>query len=244
MAWLLRVRRTPLISSAISHAKTLISQHHLNNNNALIYRPFPPKPVCQIRNYIAEMHKTAFEGNMLRMIRREIQYEMEYTPPNEPVAELSSFTVEDRPGEQWIRLRGKYGDNEDIKIEVTMFDGSIPISKSNQNAGADFKLHISLIVDISKGEDCDVLQFICSAWPDSMAIEKVFTLKRNALPGPPYVGPDFKELDDELQASLQEFLEERGIDEDLAISLHEYMLNKDKTELLGWLEKVKSFLER
>jgi complement component 1 Q subcomponent-binding protein len=54
----------------------------------------------------------------------------------------------------------------------------------------------------------------------------------------------YRELDDELQESLYDFLEARGINDELAKYLHQYMKHKDKTELIGWMEKVKSFIER
>ena len=54
----------------------------------------------------------------------------------------------------------------------------------------------------------------------------------------------FRDLDDELQESLYEFLETRGIDDDLAIFVHEYMKNKDKTEFIRWMGTVRSFIEQ
>lgn len=53
-----------------------------------------------------------------------------------------------------------------------------------------------------------------------------------------------RELDDELQDSLYEFLEARGIGDDLAIFLHSYMKNKDKTEFMKWMGTVKSYIEK
>lgn len=53
-----------------------------------------------------------------------------------------------------------------------------------------------------------------------------------------------RELDDELQYRLYDFLEVRGINDELACFLHQYMKNKDKAELIGWMKRVKSFIER
>ncbi|XP_058068864.1 uncharacterized protein LOC131218200 [Magnolia sinica] len=110
------------------------------------------------------------------------------------VTEFNSFTVEDKPGEQWIRLRGKHGEKEEIKVEVTMFDGSVPAARLGIDGNSDdVKLHISLIVDVLKGENCDnVLEFICSTWSDSLEIQKVFMLKRDQMVAKPYIGPNFK----------------------------------------------------
>lgn len=186
------------------------------------------------------MRKSAFEGNILRLLRNEIQYELERSSPKQPVTKFNSFTVDDRPGEQWVRLTRKFGENEDIKIEATMFDGSIPVSKAG--VGEDVKLHSTLIVNISKGDE-EVLEIMCSAWPDSIEITKLFVRGNDKLSADPYVGPEFKELDDELQDSLYEFLEERGINEQLTAFLHEYLKNKDKTEFVRWMQAVKSYIE-
>lgn len=109
----------------------------------------------------------------------------------QPVAKFDSFTVDDRPGEQWIRLEKKFGD-EDIKVEVTMFDGAIPASKSGGSGsiGNEVQLHVSLIVNITKGGD--VFEIMCSAWPDSIEINRLFIRHGNKIPAQPYTGPGFK----------------------------------------------------
>ncbi|KAI3941133.1 hypothetical protein MKW98_009203 [Papaver atlanticum] len=219
-----------------------------------------PRPLCadiqkpffnsfyQTRTYISETPKSVFEGNILRILRNEIQYESEYAPPKEPVTTVGSFTVEDRPGEQWIRLRRKYGE-EDIQIESTMFDGICPAPKNSDDdtdddADRKMQLRISSIVSISKGENDSVLQFVCFAWPDRLEIQNVFVLRRDGMVVKRYAGQNFKDLEDKLQSSLQEFLDARGVSEELAVSLHEYMKNKDKIELIRWMGNVRSFIEK
>lgn len=160
----------------------------------------------------------------------------------QPLPHFNAFKVEEKPGEQWIRLSRKFGATEEIKVEVTMFDGSLPIKKDGDDAEDDVQLHIALIVELFKEENKDVMQFVCSAWPDSIEIRKVFTRRRDQIKDRPYTGPRFRELDDELQDSLYDFLEARGIDDDFAAFLHQYVTNKDKTEYIRWLEKVKSFV--
>lgn len=51
-------------------------------------------------------------------------------------------------------------------------------------------------------------------------------------------------MEDELQDSVYRFLEERGISDDLAEFLHQYMKNKDKAEYIRWMEAVKSYVEQ
>ncbi|KAM7483585.1 hypothetical protein LguiB_008168 [Lonicera macranthoides] len=243
----LRRRTTPNVSSYF-HSKTLIQQppprsfHHFIQEKQSFTHKLNPLDE-QRRNYISEMRKSAFEGNILRLLRNEIQYELERSPPTQqPVQEFVSFKVDEWPGEQWIRLSRKFGENEEIKIEVTMFDHSIPVGDVAK--GEDVQLHITMIVDVFKGDGSDVLEFVCSAWPDSVEIQKVFTRRHEWMTGHPYLGPGFKELDDKLQYMLYEFLETRGITDDLATFLHGYMKNKDKIEFTQWMGNVKSFIEK
>lgn len=142
-------------------------------------------------------------------------------------------------------MRGKYDDIEDVKLEVTMFDGYVTVPKLGDDAsGEDVRLHISFIVDVSKGDGGENLEFLCSAWPDRLEIQKVYLLRGEKMPGRPYMGPDFRKLNKVLQKRLREYLEARGVNDELSFFLHDYMLNKDRIELIQWLGKVKSFIEK
>ena len=55
---------------------------------------------------------------------------------------------------------------------------------------------------------------------------------------------DFRKLSGKIQTKFREFLAERGIDKELSMFLHEYMMNKDRCELIRWLGTVESFVER
>jgi len=111
----------------------------------------------------------------------------------QPITKFDSFIIDERPGEQWIKLNKKFGENEEIKVEVTMFDASIPVQKgSDVSAADDVQLHITMIVNVLKGEGSEVLEFVCSAWPNSVEIRKVYMRGQNGIVDQPYVGPPFK----------------------------------------------------
>ncbi|PKA48286.1 Uncharacterized protein AXF42_Ash020721 [Apostasia shenzhenica] len=197
------------------------------------------------RSYISEMRRSAFKENLLRIIRTEITYEAEYRAPLQPPSSFESFSVEDHPGEQWIRLRRKFGEAEDIKVDATMFDGAIPPQRPPAAGGEEGpRMHISVIVEVSKGDAAGfVLQFVCSAWKDSLDVEKVFPVARGPGALRPF-SPFFKDLDDELQDATRKYLEERGVNDDLAEFLHVYMENKDKTEYIRWMLNVESYVKK
>lgn len=190
------------------------------------------------------LQKSMFESNIIRILRNEINYRSELAPPHQPAVEFNSFTVEDRSGEQWVTMKGKYGEKETIKIEATMFDGFVKVPKSGDDSAIEnVSLHLSLLVDISKGEGRD-LEFVCSAWPDHIEIQKVCIFSRDKSQSWPYMGPNFRDLDTKLRNALDEFLKERGVNDDLCVFLHEFMMNKDRVELINWLRTVKSFMKR
>jgi complement component 1 Q subcomponent-binding protein len=58
-----------------------------------------------------------------------------------------------------------------------------------------------------------------------------------------YAGPPISNLDPELQAMLDKYLEERGIDAQLASFLPEYVDYKEQREYVQWLDDMKTFIE-
>ncbi|KAJ6862191.1 hypothetical protein NC652_039130 [Populus alba x Populus x berolinensis] len=232
MARLIRTATRTLFSSFSSSTSSLLQTRNAITSSFLFQSPRPYSADNKIT-------KSPFEANILRIIDKEIDYQSEYAPPYQPEMRFHSFTVEDRSGEQWMIMRGKYDDIEDVKLEVTMFDGYVTVPKLGDDAsGEDVRLHISFIVDVSKGDGGENLEFLCSAWPDRLEIQKVYLLRGEKMPGRPYMGPDFRKLNKELQKRLREYLEARGVNDELSFFLHDYMLNKDRIELIQWLGKI------
>ena len=58
-----------------------------------------------------------------------------------------------------------------------------------------------------------------------------------------YSGPDYAMLDDDLKSALVRYLEERGIDENLFLSIPQYLQQKEQREYVKWLEHVKKFVD-
>ena len=58
-----------------------------------------------------------------------------------------------------------------------------------------------------------------------------------------YTGPPFQQLDEEVQGLLEQYLDVRGINTALALFIPDYIDVKEQKEYLGWLGRVKSFVE-
>ncbi|KAJ4827135.1 hypothetical protein Tsubulata_024437 [Turnera subulata] len=222
--------------------------------------PSSPPPPPQLHHFnplpsLSRPHSTTppphqnthspLQSNILRILHKEVDYHHQYAPPHQPPTTIGSFTVQDRPGEQWMTMRSNHKNaREEIKLEVTMFDGCVAVPKYGEDSDAeDVRLHMTVLVDVIKEEGGDVLEFLCSAWADRIEIQKVYLLPRVKVPGMPYLGPDFRSLNREVQKRLEEYLEERGVNDELAFFLHEFMMNKDRVELIRWFEKIKNFVD-
>ncbi|KAF5743351.1 hypothetical protein HS088_TW09G01419 [Tripterygium wilfordii] len=89
-----------------------------------------------------------------------------------------------------------------------MFNGFKLVPKPGEDAsGEDVHLHISLLVDISKDDDGHKLEFACSVWPDCLEIQKVYIFSHDKMLSRPYMGPEFRKLNGNLQKALYGFLE-------------------------------------
>ncbi|ESZ96807.1 hypothetical protein SBOR_2808 [Sclerotinia borealis F-4128] len=58
-----------------------------------------------------------------------------------------------------------------------------------------------------------------------------------------YVGPPYGNLDEDLQVLLERYLDERGINQALAIFVPDYIDMKEQKEYLRWLQNVQHFIQ-
>jgi complement component 1 Q subcomponent-binding protein len=53
-----------------------------------------------------------------------------------------------------------------------------------------------------------------------------------------------RELDEEMQSAMRDYLEQRGVNDELAAFLHTYMENKEQREIVRWLKNVECYLKK
>jgi len=114
-----------------------------------------------------------------------------------------------------------------------------------------FPAHLNITVERpGKG----ALQFEAIAQDGLIVIEQVYYFKDSAkahdvsaatdMKGDPYTGPPFGNLDEDLQVLFEKYLEERGINTQLALFVPEYIDFKEQREYLGWLSgRLKSLAQ-
>uniref|UniRef100_A0A5B7BWQ4 Mitochondrial glycoprotein family protein n=1 Tax=Davidia involucrata TaxID=16924 RepID=A0A5B7BWQ4_DAVIN len=187
--------------------------------------------------------------SLIRVIESEIKCAEESDDHDqvEDIPDGFPFKIQDNPGLQTISLTREY-QGESIKVEVHMPD--LVTGEEDDDNGDDdddnekgSQSSIPLVVSISKkGGPC--LEFGCTAFPDEIAIDSLSVKDpENSEDQIAYEGPDFSDLDENLQKAFHKYLEIRGIKPSTTNFLHEYMINKDSKEYLMWLKNLKKFIE-
>ncbi|XP_061997994.1 uncharacterized protein At2g39795, mitochondrial-like [Rosa rugosa] len=215
----------------------------INHSSFAGRRPSSLSPLVPSPRYYSKA-----DDSLLRVIDAEIQCAEETDDQEiEEVPSGFSFKIEDEPGFQTVKLRRTYQD-EEIEVEVHMPD-LVTGEGEDDDVDDDGNEHanqssIPLVVSVSKGSGAPILEFSCNAFPDEIAIESLVVKNPNTSEDQiPYEGPDFHDLDENLQKSFHKYLEIRGIKPSTTNFLHEYMINKDSREYKNWLKKLKQFVQ-
>ncbi|KAG6418580.1 hypothetical protein SASPL_120784 [Salvia splendens] len=194
--------------------------------------------------------KPKSDESLVRVIKSEIQCAIDTQEEDEvEVPEGFPFKIEDHPGQQTITLLRDYN-GESISVEVHMPDISGEEDENEKDDDGDAQDDeqgsqscIPLVVRVSK-QNGPSLEFTCTAYADEIAIDSLSIKDPNTSEEQvAYEGPDFGDLDENLQKSFHKFLEIRGIKPSTTNFLHEYMINKDSREYVAWLENLQKFVE-
>ncbi|KAL3373338.1 hypothetical protein AABB24_005368 [Solanum stoloniferum] len=190
------------------------------------------------------------DESLLKVLQSEIQCVEESDVQDEvdEAPEGFPFEIEDHPGQQTITLTREY-QGESINVEVHMPDLVTGDEDENDNdrdhpdnEGAN-QSQIPLVVRVSK-KNGPSLEFGITSFADEIAIDTLSIKDPNVAEDQiAYEGPDFTDLDENLQKAFHKYLEIRGIKPSTTNFLHEYMINKDGREYKMWLKNLKKFIE-
>uniref|UniRef100_A0A0D9UWM6 Uncharacterized protein n=1 Tax=Leersia perrieri TaxID=77586 RepID=A0A0D9UWM6_9ORYZ len=204
-------------------------------------RPHQPRSMP-----FSSVAKPRSEGELLRIIDSEIKYAVE-SDDHDRVVEIPDnfpFKISDGKGTKEIILRRTY-QGEKIEVLVTMPSTSgLGHENDKEEKEGTQRLHkccMPVTVTISKGNG-PTLEFICTTYPDEILIDAVSVI--SPVDGEDetlaYEGPEFIDLDEDLQKAFHQYLELRGITTRATNFLCEYMINKDSREYLIWLKKLQN----
>ncbi|KZT24864.1 mitochondrial glyco protein [Neolentinus lepideus HHB14362 ss-1] len=213
--------------------------------------------------------EAASDVALSQKLQEELKYEQEVAAQEEPEF-LTTFKsqniwqIEDVAGNDEVTLTRKFG-NETIRLVFSIADIQSPQenefdeqeeegeSEDSEDAAVNsYPLRCSFSITKSAGPGALNIDAMCqdgtfivdnlSFYSDTKIgteLTAEMDWKRRGL----YIGPQFETLDVAVQEAFEQFLQERGINENLALFIPEYAEHKEQKEYVKWLENVKSFVE-
>jgi complement component 1 Q subcomponent-binding protein, mitochondrial len=206
-------------------------------------------------------------------LSEELKYEKESVAelPQEPeflqqFKAQGKWQIENTPLHDEVTLSRKFG-NENISLTFSIVDirGESDEAFDNESAAEEaedgsqeeevlntYPIRVSLNITKSSTPGAVTVDMMCQEGQfvvDNIAFYQEGKLatdstaeadwKRRGV----YMGPQFDTLDVGLQEEFEKYLQERGINEDLAMFIPEFAEYKEQVEYVRWLEGVKTFVE-
>lgn len=216
--------------------------------------------VRNLRNLIQPLTYTrAFSSvvskRLAKSLEKELRYEEEEYKIDEsvgPFLQESGFDLEDKEGVSRMKL---FKEVEGHEVEVT-FSARSPMGEEEEekeegeeeeempNNYCEFQVTIKkkgtnkgLIYECNSFySEIQFSNIVYSEELDSVSKNSDFFAKNE------YRGPDFSTLDEKLQNALMDYLKEMGINDDVAIFVESYSLDKEQRLYMEWLKKMKDFI--
>ncbi|KAE9592050.1 hypothetical protein Lal_00038301 [Lupinus albus] len=243
----------PLASRSAITSSSSSSSSSSRNFHTLLFNRFGNVNLSHMRITTIECKKfatkTNADDNLVQVLDSEIKCALEDDNSQREVEipDDFPFEIEDNPGERTIQLTRQYQD-ETIKVQV-----DIPNVAPEENEDEDdhegekndYDSSIPLVVSVLKGGNGVSLEFGVTAFPDEVSIDSLSVKQPDESEEQlAYEGPDFTDLDENLQKAFHKYLEIRGIKPSTTNFLQEYMSSKDNKEYLEWLKNLKNFIEK
>ncbi|KAI5268679.1 hypothetical protein E4T47_07725 [Aureobasidium subglaciale] len=142
------------------------------------------------------------------------------------------------------------GGNIRVAPEDDVAPADRPELQDEEDGSASFPVRVQVTVT---REGKGALAIECLAQDGEISIENVYhfpnaelaeakTAEKDWARRSLYTGPPFGQLDEDLQMLLERFLEERGINTQMALFIPEYIDLKEQKEYIGWLNNMKTFV--
>jgi len=126
--------------------------------------------------------------------------------------------------------------NDEEQHEMTE-DADVPEGEEEE-----FKQTMFFTVDITKTSGTS-LSFDCVTDGTDIEIRGVNLLGEGADDTAAYTGPDYEFLDEKMHEKLEQYLEARGVDLQLAVYMMDLSQDKEQREYMGWLGNLQKFLK-
>ncbi|KAF1318542.1 Mitochondrial glyco protein, partial [Globisporangium splendens] len=206
------------------------------------------------------------KSSLTSLLKREIEEEKGNCFEGEELEELHAkmnkiFTLKETPGNMEIVLTGQVGaDSIRIKFDsqdvIELEEDYVDEDEENEEEEANYDEEeeeedgeedelpgIRFVADVTR--DNKGLQFECVA-SSNLTVERVRFLNdfsADAEKDNLYFGPNFADMELDVQEKFYDYLAERKIDDDLAQFITQYADLKEQREYLSFLESAKAFIK-
>ncbi|EGF83364.1 hypothetical protein BATDEDRAFT_84910 [Batrachochytrium dendrobatidis JAM81] len=198
------------------------------------------------------------DKDLVTKLQEEIKYEAE-SPENENASFLASFkakniwAIEDKLGGKDISMTRTFGNEK-----ITLYFNTDAISEAaEQDMGEDESEDPSVVTSciIEKQGVEGALEITATAINGEFIVDHVFFVDSQKLAldlsaegdwirRSKYGGPIFADLEENVQETFQQYLEERGFDSELANFVGLYIESKEQNEYIHWLKNVENFVAK
>ncbi|CAM6083210.1 unnamed protein product [Calypogeia fissa] len=193
------------------------------------------------------------DGGLLSVLRLELDHERKtYSQPKELTRGAPKpWTLTDKPGQAPVILRRSYGE-EDIAVTcVYQSDGygddenpEEDINSEDEDMDASgLGSCVNMTITINKGADNPTLEISAASYGTQITIEHVYFWEDKDSKEAVYEGPNFLQLDEEVQTQFEKFIKARGVNKELTGYLFTILADKEQREYMRWLQKVDAFLK-
>ncbi|CAH9102695.1 unnamed protein product [Cuscuta europaea] len=185
------------------------------------------------------------DSGLLKALQSEINHELS-TPrsfQNEEHGGLGDFAIEwDSCNTQDVLLQRRFESGEEVSVSAILGAETPRVEYEDVM----FPRETLLKVCMKKPGLSSILQFDCRAFSDSgesnFQINNAHYLKEAAaaLDSSAYRGPSFSSLDPRLQSEFLQYLQAKGIDENLLSFLILHLHKKEQGQYVNWLHRLQA----
>mmetsp|Transcript_34282 Transcript_34282/g.74910 ORF Transcript_34282/g.74910 Transcript_34282/m.74910 type:complete len:218 (+) Transcript_34282:21-674(+) len=182
-------------------------------------------------------------AKLTKVATEELKYEHEQyqSPPISQtyLKENSEWTLDNPAGTVTLTL-SKEVDGKTIKVQWQLTEPTDMGEDEEEDVSTEFTVAISKATG-------QTLTFFCSTIPPEdgqrymIGSVGCYRTKEEAANPMAYSGPEFEDLDEQVQESCDEFLGEHGVTPELCDFIEATATDKEQSEYIRWLEQVQSF---
>lgn len=190
------------------------------------------------------------DSGLISVLRAELDHERKsYSQPKEVArGPPKPWTLTDRSGHADVILRRSYG-HEDIAVAcIYQADSYDENQDGGQDSGDDGEYGtggscVNMTITVNKGADNPTLEISAASYGTEITIDHVYFWDSKDTKEASYDGPNFLQLDEEVQNQFERFIKARGVNKELTGYLFNLLMDKEQREYVRWLQKVESFLK-